>query len=225
MAMVDKPNFNQPSPVGSNILPPTAPQAPPPPAAPPQGGQQSAPSPQPAQPNLQQAQPSGGGQPQAQGGGGMFDAPIPGQSLTDQPGNSKWEHPPQFTDPKKAADMVWSQLMNKRNIEQVAVMLHKGIPAEAIARTVLFGGFANGKWSPDVAMLIAKPVLYMIAAIGQQAGIDDMKITMPKDKNDPEDPINMMAQAQAQEKLAKKSQAPEDRQKNLIQGFLTRKAT
>ena len=24
-----------------------------------------------------------------------FDAPIPGQSLTDTPGNAPWEHPPQ----------------------------------------------------------------------------------------------------------------------------------
>ena len=27
-----------------------------------------------------------------------FEAPIPGQSLTDTPGNAPWEHPPQFTD-------------------------------------------------------------------------------------------------------------------------------
>ena len=27
-----------------------------------------------------------------------FDTPIPGQSLTDEPGNYPWEHAPQFTD-------------------------------------------------------------------------------------------------------------------------------
>ena len=26
-----------------------------------------------------------------------FDAPVPGQSLTDKPGNAAWEHPPEFT--------------------------------------------------------------------------------------------------------------------------------
>ena len=25
-----------------------------------------------------------------------FDAPIPGQSLTNEPGNAPWEHPPQM---------------------------------------------------------------------------------------------------------------------------------
>ena len=31
-----------------------------------------------------------------------FDAPVPGQSLTDKPGNSAWEHPPQFTSTDEA---------------------------------------------------------------------------------------------------------------------------
>ena len=31
-----------------------------------------------------------------------FDAPIPGQSLTDEPGNYPWEHPPQYTNPEEA---------------------------------------------------------------------------------------------------------------------------
>ena len=26
-----------------------------------------------------------------------FDAAVPGQSLTDEPGNSPWEHPPQMS--------------------------------------------------------------------------------------------------------------------------------
>ena len=36
-----------------------------------------------------------------------FDAPVPGQGLTDTPGNYPWEHPPQFTDTGEAADYVW----------------------------------------------------------------------------------------------------------------------
>ena len=27
-----------------------------------------------------------------------FDSPVPGQSLTDKPGNYPWEHAPQYTD-------------------------------------------------------------------------------------------------------------------------------
>ena len=35
-----------------------------------------------------------------------FDAPIPGESLTDTPGNAKWEHPPQFTKVEEASEYI-----------------------------------------------------------------------------------------------------------------------
>ena len=38
-----------------------------------------------------------------EGVGNPFDSPVPGQSLTDTPGNYPWEHPPQFVDPEEAS--------------------------------------------------------------------------------------------------------------------------
>ena len=89
-----------------------------------------------------------------------FDAPIPGQSLTDTPGNYSWEHPPQFS---KVDDAVITLLGNN-------------VPVEALVRMVLFGGFSEGKWSPDVAILLAEIVLKQIMAIGVKAEIPKMKI-------------------------------------------------
>ena len=43
-----------------------------------------------------------------------FDAPIPGQSLTDTPGNAKWEHPPQFVKVDEAAEYIWDRLHEKK---------------------------------------------------------------------------------------------------------------
>ena len=54
--------------------------------------------------------------------------------------------------------------------EQIIAMLDAGVPVEAIGRTVLFGGFLKGKFSPDVAFIIAEPVMKMIATIGVIAG-------------------------------------------------------
>ena len=44
-----------------------------------------------------------------------FDAPVPGQSLTDTPGNYGWEHPPQFADIEGAAEYVYNRLQKKEN--------------------------------------------------------------------------------------------------------------
>ena len=89
-----------------------------------------------------------------------FDAPVPGQGLTDKPGNYPWEHPPQFTNTSEAADFVWDKLTRPEFAEQVIGMLDSGIPVEAIGRIILFSGFTEGKWNPDVAFIIADSFLF-----------------------------------------------------------------
>ena len=45
----------------------------------------------------------------------VFDAPIPGQSLTDEPGNYPWEHAPQTASIEEATDYVYeTNIVSKR---------------------------------------------------------------------------------------------------------------
>ena len=107
-----------------------------------------------------------------------FDAPIPGQSLTDKPGSAAWEHPPQYTNTAEAADFVWGQLSTPEFAEQVISMLDAGVPVEAIGRVILFGGFTEGKWTPDVAFIIAEPVMKMIVAVGIHGGVKKFRMSL-----------------------------------------------
>ena len=107
-----------------------------------------------------------------------FDAPVPGQSFTDKPGNYPWEHPPQYTDTSEAADYVWDKLTQPQFAEQVIAMLDAGIPVEAIGRIIIFTGFAEGKWTPDVAFIITEPVMKMIAAVGIHGGVKKIRMSM-----------------------------------------------
>ena len=61
-------------------------------------------------------------------------------------------------------------------------MLKEGIPVEALARMVLFGGFMEGKWSPDVAILLSEIVFKQILAMGVKAEVPNMKLFL-KDKS------------------------------------------
>jgi hypothetical protein len=61
-----------------------------------------------------------------------FDAPVPGQSLTDEPGNYPWEHPPQYSDPEEVLDLLFDKLGEPEVVEQVIAMLDSGVPVEAI---------------------------------------------------------------------------------------------
>ena len=119
-----------------------------------------------------------------EGIGNEFDAPIPGQSLTDTPGNYPWEHPAQFADPEEASEYIWDRLHADDFAEQVVAMLDANIPVEAIARVILFGGFLEGKFSPDVAFLITKPVMQMITVIGATAGVGNIRVSMTDITND-----------------------------------------
>jgi len=107
-----------------------------------------------------------------------FDAPVPGQGLTDKPGNYPWEHPPQYTDTSEAADYVWEKLTQPQFAEQVIAMLDAGIPVEAIGRIIIFTGFAEGKWTPDIAFIITEPVMKMIAAVGIHGGVKKIRMSM-----------------------------------------------
>ena len=107
-----------------------------------------------------------------EGVGNPFDSPVPGQSLTDTPGNYPWEHPPQFVDPEEATEYLWVTLHQKQITEQLIGMLDAGVPVEAIGRTILFAGFMEGKFSPDLAFIITEPVMKMIAAIGVKGGVE-----------------------------------------------------
>ena len=113
----------------------------------------------------------------------IFDAPIPGESLTDTPGNASWEHPPQFTDVNEAAEHIWDKLHERNLLQQVITFLEDDVPVEAIARMILFSGFAEGKWTPDVALLLAEVVFKQIMAIGMRAEIPKMKMFMGDQSN------------------------------------------
>jgi len=107
-----------------------------------------------------------------------FDAPIPGQSLTDTPGNAPWEHPPQITDPEEILEGLYNKITNGEFTEQLIAMLDAGVPVEAVTRVIIFGGFMQGKYNPDIGFIIAEPIMKLIAAVGIRAGVKKLKLSL-----------------------------------------------
>jgi hypothetical protein len=134
-----------------------------------------------------------------------FDAPIPGQSLTDKPGNYPWEHPPQYTDSQEASEYVWDKLTEPLFAQQVIAMLDAGIPVEAISRIILFSGFTEGKWTPDVGFMLSEVVMKMVATIGFTGGVKKFKISMSDLTNnkDMKEILNLKSRNEELEKAAK----------------------
>lgn len=111
-------------------------------------------------------------------GTSMLDGPIPGQSLTDEPGKAAWENPPEYVDVGQALEYILQQATRRDFLKQYYVLVQNKVPLEAITKVILFQGFGQGKWTVDMMVLMTKPVLQMLIAIAKAAGLDYV-IPMP----------------------------------------------
>ena len=87
-----------------------------------------------------------------------FNHPIPGESLTAEPGNNQYESAPEETDPEVVIQSVINFFNDPEQKEMLLTNLAVGMPVEAVVQSFALGGVAEGKFSPDVAELI-KPAL------------------------------------------------------------------
>jgi hypothetical protein len=98
---------------------------------------------------------------------------IPGQSLTNDPNNPyPWEQPPEFAVPQEAMIKIFETLTEKETLGNVLVSLTKGVSVIDLASITLYSGFLEGKWNPDLMLLLMEPTMYMIMYLGDKANID-----------------------------------------------------
>ncbi len=108
-----------------------------------------------------------------QSGVDMFDAPIPGSSLTGDPQNPRsWETPAEFNTEEEALKSIFMSLTKEENHDQLLNSLRDGNPIEMVVQVLLFKGFQEGKWSPDLMLLLIEPTVYIVMWLADQAGID-----------------------------------------------------
>ena len=99
--------------------------------------------------------------------------PIPGQSLTNDPSQPyNWEKAPEFTNSKEAMLYVFENLTVPETTANILLSLSKGIGVIDIASIRLYTGFTEGKWNPDMMMLLMEPTMYMVMALAEKAELD-----------------------------------------------------
>lgn len=97
-----------------------------------------------------------------------FEKPIPGSSMTEDPANpAPYSRSPEFTDTNKALEMITDMLTSEKKLDGLIDSLMQGAPADGLAKVIVEQGFASGKWNPDLAILLAEPVTYLILSIGE----------------------------------------------------------
>ena len=115
-----------------------------------------------------------------------FQGPIPGQSLTNSPdARQPWENPPVYTNLKEAREAIFLEILKAENLEPIINLSDDGMSVAKVTEMLLFIGYSKGQFNPDMMMLLAEPVMYMLLAICEAVGVDPAINTDEGD--DPED--------------------------------------
>lgn len=105
----------------------------------------------------------------------IYDYAIPGQSLTKTPGSAQYERPPQFTEMMPALNFIFERLLREESLARIKVLLKGPVTVVELAKSVLWLGIQQGKWSVDLAFLMFQTVTAQIEAVAQRMGIKEYK--------------------------------------------------
>jgi hypothetical protein len=100
-----------------------------------------------------------------------MDAPIPGSSLTAEPGNYPWERPPQMNDVDEIADYYLSRLNTPDAIDDILDLVELEVPIEAIAGALVTNNVSKGLHTVDTGILIGPVVHQFIRTVAEDAGV------------------------------------------------------
>lgn len=101
----------------------------------------------------------------------MFNAPIPGQSLTTPPKQYAWERPPEMNDPEDVVQYYISRLNKPDAMEGVLDALELDLTVKDLTEGMLRMGVANGLHSIDVSLLVAPVIHDFIVSFARDVGV------------------------------------------------------
>lgn len=123
----------------------------------------------------------------------MLDGPIPGQSLTSEPGARPWEKPPRYPTVEDTVTFYIENLSQPKKLARMLDQIEEGAPLTLIADTLQTLGVDRGLHSLDVGILITPVLIEFMKATAEEAEVPYVIGTEEEDVADEED------QAMAQE--------------------------
>lgn len=98
--------------------------------------------------------------------------PIPGQSLTSNPDEPRpFEGPPEFTNFKEALDYTVVELLEPEAYLSLMGAVGDNVPILDLVMQITYVGFREGKWNPDLMMMLIEPLMYLLMALAEKADI------------------------------------------------------
>ena len=116
-----------------------------------------------------------------------MDRPMAGSSLTNDPDQPfPFEGEPEYTNVREACEHIFETIIEEETYIPMMQAISDGYPLMDVAQAMLFKGFSEGKWNPDLLVLLAEPTTYMLMALAERADIDFV-IYRGEDEDDDEE--------------------------------------
>lgn len=101
----------------------------------------------------------------------MFEAPVPGQSLTKETNKYPWESPSQFNNIDEAITHYVNRFQDEKVMFNLFSLMEAKVPITSIAESMILHGFAEGLYNPDVGMLVANDLMELLVGMAEEAEI------------------------------------------------------
>jgi len=102
----------------------------------------------------------------------MLQAPVPGMSLTKEPGEAEWENPPELSSIEDVIQYYTEKLLDPELEDAILVALDEGMSVERMAEFVSTSGTMNSRHSLDLAFLVDPYVRELIRYVAESANVD-----------------------------------------------------
>lgn len=117
----------------------------------------------------------------------LLSAPIPGQSLTVEPGSVPWEQPPQYVTIDDVASFYSDKLDNPEAIFQLMSLLEDGIPILTVVNTMVKSSIMKGYHTVDTGFLVTPIIVEIIKTL---ADLNDVPYTITAEDAAKENTVN-----------------------------------
>ena len=109
-----------------------------------------------------------------------FDAPIHGQSLTDEPGNAPWEKPAQYDTVEDVAKYYIERLADPDVMDDLSVLFGSGLTVKPFVSSLVASGVMQGIHTVDAGMLVSPVISKFVSVAMDTYGIKVKDESMSK---------------------------------------------
>lgn len=109
-------------------------------------------------------------------------APIPGMSLTTEPGNRPWENPPEMVTIEEVTEFYVDRILDVDSEDAILAALDQGISIENIAEATLRSAVMEGRHTIDMLVLAHPIVRELLMYVADSNGVDYVDSYKNKEK-------------------------------------------